>query len=184
MESCHGPSTASLTGPWRARKTKTKPTAIACSGSVAPKTSSRPSITAARGCRCPSNANYTFGQAIAFCGLSSFVPGFDRRQETIVCPTGLLITLLVLIPTVVNLEHPVLLGVHANPFAFAILVHIGDKRIGRIMLLAAAHREVQLPYVRRARRVVDVLPGLRRAALARAVVHQRHLRCQRVHPLR
>src|ERR1039457_732953 len=61
MESCHGPSTASLTVPWRASTTRSNPSAIARSGSAAPKTSSRPSITAARGCRCPSNANYTFG---------------------------------------------------------------------------------------------------------------------------
>src|ERR1035438_4289881 len=82
-----------------------------------------------------------------------------------------LIRLLVLIPAVVHLERPVLLGIHANPFTIAVLVHVGDERIGRIVLLAAAHREVQLPYIRRSRRVVDGLPDLRRPALPRAVVH-------------
>ena len=67
---------------------------------------------------------------------SSFFPRPPDSRD------GALIRFLVLIPAVVHLERPVHLGVHANPFAFAVLVHIGDKRIGRIVLLAAAHREV------------------------------------------
>ena len=72
------------------------------------------------------------------CGAAN--PGSSRIQAALSSP--LLIALLVLIPAVVQLERPVLLRVHANPFAFAVLVHIGDERIGRIVLLAAAHREV------------------------------------------
>src|ERR1035438_10044937 len=91
-------------------------------------------------------------------------------------PHALPVCLLVLVPAVVQLERPVLLRVHPDPPAFAVLVHIGDERVARIVLLAAAHRIVQLPHVRRPWSVVDGLPCLRRAALPRPVVHQRHLR--------
>src|SRR5215472_11679318 len=94
----------------------------------------------------------------------------------------LVVRLLVLVPAVVDRDAAVGVGRHLQPVGLiSVLVDIGDHGFGRVMVLAALHGVVHLPDVLQAGRSVHHLPSFRRTAFARAVIHHRHTRMERLY---
>ena len=101
-----------------------------------------------------------------------------RRGHLLLCASRIMFRQAVAL--VRNGEASVALRGDLDPVT-ARLVHVGDERLCRVVPGPGVDREVQLPEILKCWRVVDSLPRAGRAALFRAVVHDRDARPQSVH---